>query len=98
MGATDAPAAAEEKKKGPEAMDVSTEKAKPSVSYATQIAQQQELAKSGQLEGALQNLLALEKPSRLVRARPDRVAPPPLHPEPPAPPPGSRSAPSRGSP
>ena len=29
---------------------------------------QQALAKSGQLEGALQNLLALEKPARLVRA------------------------------
>lgn len=70
MGATDAE---EEKKKGPEAMDVSQEKAKPSVSYATQIAQQQELAKSGQLEGALQNLLALEKPARLVRARSSTV-------------------------
>jgi len=67
MGATDAPAAAKkEKKTGPESMlPESNEKAKPSVSYATQIAQQQELAKSGQLEGALQNLLALEKPSRL---------------------------------
>ena len=40
---------------------------KTSVSYAVQIGEQQALAKSGQLEGALQNLLALEKPSRLVR-------------------------------
>ena len=41
---------------------------KTSVSYAVQIGEQQALAKSGQLEGALQNLLALEKPARLVRA------------------------------
>tara|TARA_B110001452_G_scaffold151367_1_gene125937 strand:- start:360 stop:614 length:255 start_codon:yes stop_codon:yes gene_type:complete len=84
MGATDAPAAAKkEKKTGPESMlPESNEKAKPSVSYATQIAQQQELAKSGQLEGALQNLLALEKPSRLVRARPDAVPRRPSSPPP----------------
>ena len=41
---------------------------KTSVSYAVQVGEQQALAKSGQLEGALQNLLALEKPARLVRA------------------------------
>jgi 26S proteasome regulatory subunit N5 len=46
-------------------MDVSSETTKPSVSYAEQVAAQQQLAKSGQLEGALQNLLALEKPARL---------------------------------
>jgi len=38
---------------------------KTSVSYAVQVGEQQALAKSGQLEGALQNLLALEKPARL---------------------------------
>ena len=41
---------------------------KTTVSYAVQVGEQQALAKSGQLEGALQNLLALEKPARLVRA------------------------------
>lgn len=90
MGATlDEHDAEEKKKKGPEAMDVSQDKAKPTVSYATQIAQQQELAKSGQLEGALQNLLALEKPARLVRARPDAVPRPPLSTSHACPPPSS---------
>ena len=56
-------------KKG-EKMDLSSDAADskvPSVDYSEQIGQQQALAQSGQLEGALQNLLALEKPSRLVR-------------------------------
>ena len=35
-------------------------------SYAEPIAKERVLAKSGQLEGALQNLLSLEKTARLV--------------------------------
>jgi len=49
-----------------------------STSYAEQVAQNRALAASGSLDGALQNLMALEKTARLVRA------PPPLPPAPPA--------------
>ena len=66
-------AASDEEKKSAAIGGSSNEAAKPSVSYADQIAQQQQLAKTGQLEGALQNLLALEKTARLVRATALRV-------------------------
>ena len=39
----------------------------PSVSYAKPIAEQKSLAKGGQVDGALTNLLLLEKTARLVR-------------------------------
>ena len=44
----------------------STPEVKKGVSYATQVAQAREIVKTGQLDGALQNLLALEKVARLV--------------------------------
>lgn len=47
-------------------MGGSTPEVKKGVSYATQVAQARELANTGQLDGALQNLLALEKIARLA--------------------------------
>lgn len=44
----------------------STPEVKKGVSYATQVAQAREIVKTGQLDGALQNLLALEKVARLA--------------------------------
>lgn len=41
----------------------------PSVSYAAQVAEQRSLAQGGQLEGAITNLLQLEKTARLVCTR-----------------------------
>ena len=52
----------------------------PNVSYAEPIAEQRALAKSGQLEGAIANLLQHEKTARLVRLRRDRAASPACHP------------------
>ena len=46
---------------------VSVDKPKgPSVSYATPVAEQKALAKSGNVEGAIANLLQHEKTARLV--------------------------------
>ena len=58
---------ADAKAKGAEAVSVDKPKG-PSVSYAAPVAEQKALAKGGNLEGALANLLQLEKTARLVRA------------------------------
>ena len=63
---------------------VSVEPRTKGVSYAVQIAEQRALAKGGQLEGALANLLQHEKTARLVRA-------PAPSPPPPPPPPSTAS-------
>ena len=58
----------EAKAKGAEAVSVDKPKG-PSVSYAAPVAEQKALAKSGNLDGAIANLLQLEKTARLVRPR-----------------------------
>ena len=69
---------ADAKAKGAEAVSVDKPKG-PSVSYAAPVAEQKALAKGGNLEGALANLLQLEKTARLVSAElppPTRACPP----------------------
>ena len=50
-----------------DAVAIKTEQKVPSVSYAAPIAEQKALAKKGNVEGAIANLLQLEKTARLVR-------------------------------
>lgn len=54
-----------------DAVDVKLQEtlAKKGVSYAKEVAEQAAFAASGKLEGAIENLLQLEKTSRLVRPR-----------------------------
>ena len=49
-----------------DAVAIKTEQKVPSVSYAAPIAEQKAFAKKGNVEGAIANLLQLEKTARLV--------------------------------